>query len=125
MTSWPCRRSAIINQNGNQYVRVVDDPKKKTYHQVQVQTGLQADGGLVEITSGLERRAGDSDVYKTVIVINTKLSKCTKYEISIDNFRNFVTFSNFVTIFMNLIKVQNLKKDYINEDVVTPVLARC
>ena len=45
--------SAVISQNGNQYVRVVDDPKKQTYHQVQVQTGLQADGGLVEITSGL------------------------------------------------------------------------
>jgi len=45
--------SAIINQNNNQYVRVVDDIKKGTYHQVQVQTGLQADGGLVEIISGL------------------------------------------------------------------------
>jgi HlyD family secretion protein len=44
---------AIINQNGLQYVRVVDDPKKKTYHQVEVTTGLQADGGLVEILSGL------------------------------------------------------------------------
>jgi HlyD family secretion protein len=45
--------SAIINQSNNQYVRVVDDVKKGTYHQVQVQTGLNADGGLVEITSGL------------------------------------------------------------------------
>ena len=45
--------TAIINNNNNQYVRVIDNPKTKTYHQVQVQTGLQADGGLVEITSGL------------------------------------------------------------------------
>jgi len=45
--------SATIDQNGNQYVRVIDNDKTKTYHQVQVQTGLQADGGLVEITSGL------------------------------------------------------------------------
>jgi len=45
--------SALINQNGKQYVRLIDDPEKKTYHQVEVQTGLQADGGLVEITSGL------------------------------------------------------------------------
>ena len=45
--------TAIINNNGNQYVRVIDNAKTKTYHQVQVQTGLQADGGLVEITSGL------------------------------------------------------------------------
>ena len=45
--------SAIINQNGEQYVRVIDDPKTKTYHQVKVLTGLQADGGLVEILDGL------------------------------------------------------------------------
>jgi len=45
--------SAIINQNGKSYVRVIDDQVSKTYHQVGVQTGLQADGGLVEITSGL------------------------------------------------------------------------
>jgi len=45
--------SAIINSNGEQFVRVIDDPKTKTYHQVKVTTGLQADGGLVEILSGL------------------------------------------------------------------------
>ncbi len=46
-------QQAVIDQNNGQYVRVIDDPKLKTYHQVQVQTGLEADGGLVEITSGL------------------------------------------------------------------------
>lgn len=45
--------SAVINQNSNQYVRVVDDVKKGAFHQVQVQTGISADGGLVEITGGL------------------------------------------------------------------------
>ena len=45
--------SAIINQNGEQYVRVIDNPVTKTYHQVKIQTGLQADGGLVEVLSGL------------------------------------------------------------------------
>jgi len=45
--------SAIVNKNGKKYVKVVDDPKKKTYHEVEVQTGLEADGGLVEIVSGL------------------------------------------------------------------------
>ena len=45
--------TAIINKNNNQYVRVIDNDKTKTYHEVQVQTGLQADGGLVEIASGL------------------------------------------------------------------------
>ena len=46
--------TAIINTNNNQYVRVIDNDKNKTYHKVQVRTGLQADGGLVEITSGLK-----------------------------------------------------------------------
>jgi len=45
--------TAIINNNNKQYVRVIDNAKTKTYHQVEVKTGLQADGGLVEITSGL------------------------------------------------------------------------
>ena len=43
---------AVI-QNGKKQVRVVDDTKKKTYHEVEVQTGMEADGGLVEIISGL------------------------------------------------------------------------
>ncbi|NCN99627.1 efflux RND transporter periplasmic adaptor subunit [Candidatus Falkowbacteria bacterium] len=45
--------TAIINQNSQKYVRVVDDTKLKTYHQVPVETGLSADGGSVEILSGL------------------------------------------------------------------------
>ena len=45
--------TAIINKNNKQYVRVIDDQKKKTYHEVEVKVGLQADGGLVEILSGL------------------------------------------------------------------------
>lgn len=45
--------SAIINKNGEQYIRVIDDAKLKTYHEVKITTGLQADGGQVEILSGL------------------------------------------------------------------------
>ncbi len=45
--------SAIINKNGEQYVRVIDDAKLKTYHEIKITTGLQADGGQVEILSGL------------------------------------------------------------------------
>jgi HlyD family secretion protein len=45
--------TAVINKNSKQYVRVIDDAKNKTYHEVQVQTGLRADGGLVEIISGI------------------------------------------------------------------------
>ncbi|OGZ93982.1 MAG: hypothetical protein A3H69_01835 [Candidatus Sungbacteria bacterium RIFCSPLOWO2_02_FULL_47_9] len=44
---------AVINQAGKHYVRVVDDTKTKSFHQVEVQTGLEADEGLVEIISGL------------------------------------------------------------------------
>jgi HlyD family secretion protein len=45
---------AIITDGGKKYARVITDAKKKTYKQVEVSTGLEADGGLVEITSGLE-----------------------------------------------------------------------
>ncbi len=45
--------SAIINESGHKYVRIVDNTKLKTFHQAEVQTGLEADGGLIEITSGL------------------------------------------------------------------------
>jgi HlyD family secretion protein len=44
---------AIINNNGLQYINVIDNSQTKTYHQVQITTGLQADGGLVEVLSGL------------------------------------------------------------------------
>jgi HlyD family secretion protein len=44
---------AIINQNGLQYINVIDNPQTKSYHQVRITTGLQADGGLVEVLSGL------------------------------------------------------------------------
>jgi len=45
--------TAVINKNNKKYVKIIDDAQKLTYHEVEVQTGLQADGGLVEIISGL------------------------------------------------------------------------
>ncbi len=45
--------SAIVNKNNTKVVRVITDPKKKTYSEVTVTTGLEADGGLTEIVSGL------------------------------------------------------------------------
>ncbi len=45
--------TAVINKDNKQFVRVIDDQKNKTYHEVPVQTGLNADGGLVEIISGI------------------------------------------------------------------------
>ncbi|MDD5720996.1 MAG: efflux RND transporter periplasmic adaptor subunit [Candidatus Pacebacteria bacterium] len=45
--------SAIINKDNKRIVRVINDPKTKTYTEVPVETGLEADGGLTEIMSGL------------------------------------------------------------------------
>ncbi len=45
--------SSIVNRDGKKFVKVIDDTKKKTYHEVEVKTGLEADGGLVEIISSL------------------------------------------------------------------------
>ena len=45
--------NAVVNHDQKKFVRVIDDPQKKTYHEVEVQTGLNADGGLIEILSGL------------------------------------------------------------------------
>ena len=46
--------SAIINKDGKHIVRLINDAKNKTYSEVSVETGLLADGGLVEIISGLK-----------------------------------------------------------------------
>ncbi|KKP33044.1 MAG: hypothetical protein A2312_01295 [Candidatus Staskawiczbacteria bacterium RIFOXYB2_FULL_32_9] len=45
--------SAVINKNKKQYTRIITDEKTKTFKEVEVQTGMQADGGLIEITSGI------------------------------------------------------------------------
>ncbi|HVY67803.1 MAG TPA: efflux RND transporter periplasmic adaptor subunit [Patescibacteria group bacterium] len=44
---------AVIQQDNGKFVRRITDSKKKSYEQVPVTTGLEADGGLTEITSGL------------------------------------------------------------------------
>jgi RND family efflux transporter MFP subunit len=47
--------SAVINKGGDKYVRVISDAKLKTYNEVKVMTGLEADGGQVEILDGLSK----------------------------------------------------------------------
>ncbi len=42
-----------VLSNGSKHIRVIDDSKKKTYHEVEIKTGMEADGGLVEVLSGL------------------------------------------------------------------------
>lgn len=44
---------AVISSNGKKTVRVVTDQKKKAYRDQEVTLGLEADGGLVEVTGGL------------------------------------------------------------------------
>ncbi len=44
---------AVLNHDGKKFVRVVTDTKKKTYTEQEITVGMQADGGLVEILSGL------------------------------------------------------------------------
>jgi HlyD family secretion protein len=44
---------AIINKDGKKFIRVVDDPKLKTYHEVEIKVGLEGDGGDTEVTSGI------------------------------------------------------------------------
>jgi multidrug efflux pump subunit AcrA (membrane-fusion protein) len=46
--------SAVINKDGKKFIRVIDDTKAKTYHEVEVKTDLEADGGLIEIVSGID-----------------------------------------------------------------------
>lgn len=44
---------ALIQKDGKKYVRVITDSKTKKYDEKEVTAGLSADGGLVEILSGL------------------------------------------------------------------------
>ncbi|MGE5392891.1 MAG: efflux RND transporter periplasmic adaptor subunit, partial [Candidatus Saccharibacteria bacterium] len=45
---------AIIQKDDKKFVRIVNDPKKKTYDEKEVTVGINGDGGLIEILSGLE-----------------------------------------------------------------------
>jgi HlyD family secretion protein len=45
---------AIISQDGKKFIRIITDPKKKIFEQKEVITGMEGDGGLVEIVSALE-----------------------------------------------------------------------
>jgi RND family efflux transporter MFP subunit len=46
-------RAIIKDKTGKKTVRVVTNIKTKTYQEVEISTGLEGDGGLVEIMSGL------------------------------------------------------------------------
>lgn len=44
---------ALITKDTGKIIRIVTDTKKKTYKEVPVTTGLEGDGGLVDVTSGI------------------------------------------------------------------------
>lgn len=45
---------AVLDKDGVKVVRVINDPKLKTYTDVQVTVGISGDAGLIEILSGLD-----------------------------------------------------------------------
>ena len=59
-------RSIIIDKSGNKTIRIITNNKNKKYKEVSVTTGMEGDGGLTEVTSGLS----EGDEY--VVLIKTK-----------------------------------------------------
>jgi HlyD family secretion protein len=59
-------RSVLVDIDGNKTIRVVTNTKTKKFKEVPVVTGLEGDGGVVEITNGLK----DGDEF--VVLIKTK-----------------------------------------------------
>ncbi len=46
-------RSILTNKDGSKSIRIITNSKNKKYEETPIITGLNGDGGLVEITSGL------------------------------------------------------------------------
>jgi HlyD family secretion protein len=46
-------RSILTNKDGSKSIRLITNSKKKKYKETPITTGLNGDGGLVEVTSGL------------------------------------------------------------------------
>lgn len=53
-------RSIITNDKGDRVIRIITNTRTKTYKEVPIVTGLEGDGGLVEVLSGL--KVGDEFV---------------------------------------------------------------
>lgn len=47
-------RSILVDENGKQTIRLVKDARTKKWNEVEVTTGLEGDGGMVEVLSGLK-----------------------------------------------------------------------
>jgi HlyD family secretion protein len=59
-------RSILTNKDGSKTIRIITNSKKKKYQESPITTGLNGDGGLVEVTSGLS--VGD----EYVVLVKTK-----------------------------------------------------
>lgn len=46
-------RAILTDSSGNKTIRIITDTRTKKFKEVKVTTGLEGDGGLVEVTSGL------------------------------------------------------------------------
>jgi len=58
-------RAILTDKTGAESLRIVTDPRNKKFKEVKIETGLEGDGGLIEVTSGLI----DGDEY--VVLIKT------------------------------------------------------
>jgi multidrug efflux pump subunit AcrA (membrane-fusion protein) len=46
-------RAILTDTSGSKTIRIVTDTKTKKFKEVKITTGLEGDGGMVEVTSGL------------------------------------------------------------------------
>jgi multidrug efflux pump subunit AcrA (membrane-fusion protein) len=47
-------RSILTDADGNKTIRLITDSKRKKFKEVKINTGLDGDGGVVEVTNGLK-----------------------------------------------------------------------
>lgn len=59
-------RSILVDTDGSKTLRIVKDTRTKAFKEVAITTGLEGDGGIVEVTSGLN----ENDEF--VVLIKTK-----------------------------------------------------
>lgn len=59
-------RSIVIKENGDRFIRIITNTKKKKFKEVPIITGMKGDGGLVEVISGLQ----NGDEY--VVLVKSK-----------------------------------------------------
>jgi hypothetical protein len=47
-------RSILTDTNGNKTIRLITNSKKKKWKEVPITTGVEGDGGIVEVLNGLK-----------------------------------------------------------------------